>query len=130
MDARAIDHVNLAIPADRVDDALSFYRDALGFGVEDLDAYRDGDRSIFTFRLGETCVVHVSPVDDFEPPSGNNFAHVCIVLEASVDEIRDLVEREDIEVEREGNPLGATGRNPAVYVSDPFGYTLELKAAQ
>lgn len=130
METRAIDHVNLAIPVDGVEDALGFYRDALGFDVEDLAAYRNGERSIFTFRLGETSVVHVSPTDDFEPPSKRNFVHMCLVLEEPIDEIRDLAAREGLDVEREGNPLGATGRNPAVYVSDPFGYTLELKAAQ
>jgi len=50
-------------------------------------------------------------------------------LAAAVDDRIDTV-REEIEVLRESTPLGATGRNPAVYVSDPFGYTLELKQAQ
>jgi catechol 2,3-dioxygenase-like lactoylglutathione lyase family enzyme len=129
MEARAIDHLNLAIPADGVADALDFYRDSLGFGVEDLDRYRQGERSIFTFRLGDTSVIHVSPMEDFQPPSKRNFVHACIVLEASIDEIHSLTECENILVERESNPLGATGRNPAMYITDPFGYTLELKEA-
>lgn len=129
MEATHVDHVNLRIPADRIDEALSFYRDALGFGVEDLGAYRDGERPIFTFRLGERAVIHVSPTDDFEAPSGRNFAHVCIVFDATIEEVRELLDREGIEVERSGTPLGATGSNPAVYVRDPFGYVLELKEA-
>jgi hypothetical protein len=27
-----------------------------------------------------------------------------------------------------GSPLGATGEAPAVYIRDPFGYRVELKA--
>jgi catechol 2,3-dioxygenase-like lactoylglutathione lyase family enzyme len=132
MDVRAIDHVNLSIPESRVDDAVAFYRDSLGFGMEDLEAYRAGERPLFTARLGETCVIHFSPVDDaeFEPPAGANFSHVCLIVESDVEGIRDLAEREGVPVERESTPLGATGRNGALYVTDPFGYTLELKAAR
>lgn len=130
MQARAIDHVNFKIPEDRVDEALAFYRDALGFGVEDLEAYREGDRPLFSFRLGDSCVVHVSPTDDFEAPSERNLRHVCIVLEATRDEVRAALEDAGYEVRRESNPKGATGRNPALYVEDPFGYVLELKQAE
>jgi catechol 2,3-dioxygenase-like lactoylglutathione lyase family enzyme len=130
MEARAIDHVNLSMPEDRIDEALAFYRDALGFETENLDAYREGTRPLFSFRLGDTCIIHVSPTDGFEPPTGNNFDHVAIVLEASIDAIRNLLDDHGIEIERDGTPLGATGRNPAVYVRDPFGYLLELKEAQ
>lgn len=129
MKARAIDHVNLRIPDDRIDDALTFYRDALGFETENLDAYREGDRPLFTFRLGETCIIHITPTDTFEVPSGNNFNHVAIVVTASIDAVRDVLADHGIEVERDGTPLGATGKNPAVYVRDPFGYLLELKEA-
>lgn len=130
MDVRAIDHVNFLIPEDRVDEALAFYRDALGFGVEDLEAYREGDRPLFSFRLGESCVIHVSPTDEFEAPSEQNFRHVCLVVEATREEVKAKLDEAGYEVRRESNPLGATGRNPAVYVEDPFGYVLELKQAE
>lgn len=129
MKARAIDHVNLRIPEDRIDEALTFYRDALGFETENLDAYRTGTRPLFTFRLGETCVIHVTPTDTFEVPTGNNFAHVAIVVTASIDAVRDVLADHGIEIERDGTPLGATGKNSAVYVRDPFGYLLEIKEA-
>jgi catechol 2,3-dioxygenase-like lactoylglutathione lyase family enzyme len=128
METRALDHVNLAIPADGVDDAVDFYRDRLGFDLEDLAAFRAGDRPLFTVRLGDTAVIHLSPDESFSPPTGENYVHVCFVLEGTIEEIRDLAERADLSVERESNPLGATGRARALYVTDPFGYTLELKA--
>ncbi|WP_435348634.1 VOC family protein [Haloarchaeobius sp. HRN-SO-5] len=130
MDARAIDHVNVRIPADRVDEAVAFYRDGLGFETENLQAWRDGERPLFSFRLCESSVVHVSPTDGFEPPTEHNYRHYCIVLDADIDDIKTVLDEAGIEIDRESNPLGATGRNPAVYVTDPFGYKLELKAGQ
>lgn len=123
-----IDHVNIWIPEDGVEEALRFYQDVFGFEPEKLDAYQDGERTSFAFRLGETSLLHVRPKDDFERPSGRNYDHFCVVLEASIEEIRALMEEHDIEVRRESTPFGATGRAPAVYIEDPFGYVIEVKA--
>lgn len=130
MHARAIDHVNLRIPEEGVAAALEFYRDVLGFEPENLDAYRAGDRRSFSVRLGPSAVIHFRPVDSFDEPIGENFDHVAIVVEATVAEVTAQLGEADIEIEREGSPLGATGRHPAVYVRDPFGYLLELKQAR
>lgn len=130
MQADAIDHVNVRIPEERIDEAVTFYRDGLGFDTENLEAYRQGDRPLFSFRLCADAVIHVSPTDGFEPPGDANYRHYCIVIDADIDELKAVLAEADIEIQRESNPLGATGRNPAVYVEDPFGYTLELKAAR
>ena len=130
MDGKAIDHVNIKIPDDRVDDAVEFYRDGLGFEPEQLDAYLDGDRPLFSFRISDTAVLHVRPVEpaDFVAPDGANYDHFAIVLDTDIDEIRETLDDAEIEVRRTSNPLGATGRNPAAYVTDPFGFVIELKA--
>lgn len=130
MDGRAIDHVNIKIPDDRVDDAVEFYQDALGFEPEQLEAYRGGDRTLFSFRISDSAVLHVRPVEpsEFEEPDGSNYDHFAIVLDTDIDEIRDTLDDAGVEVRRTSNPLGATGRNPAAYVEDPFGFVLELKA--
>ncbi|KPN31891.1 hypothetical protein SY89_02648 [Halolamina pelagica] len=70
MEPSHLDHANLTIPADRVDDAVAFYRDALGFDLEDLDAYRAGDRPIFSIRLSATSLIHVRPSEEFDPRRG------------------------------------------------------------
>ncbi|WP_254533108.1 VOC family protein [Natrinema gelatinilyticum] len=127
MDAVSIDHVNIRIPSSRVDEAIEFYRDGLGFEPENLDAYRDGDRTIFSFRLSDRCLVHVRPVESFTPPDGNGFDHFAIVVDEPIDEVEQRLSDANIEIERVGNPLGATGRAPAVYVRDPFGYLIEIK---
>lgn len=129
MHVRAIDHVNVRIPDSGVDQAVEFYTNVLGFEPEQLDAYRAGNRTLFSFRLGDTAVLHVRPVEEFEPPSGANYDHFALVVEATVEEVKERLDDAGIEIRREGNPLGATGRAPAIYVEDPFGYVLELKEA-
>lgn len=127
MEVRHIDHVNIKIPDDEVDRAVEFYRDTLGLEPERLDAYRSGERTIFSFRLSPESILHVRPVDDFEPPSDKNFDHFAIRVGETVDQIKDRLADGDVDIERDGRPLGATGRAPAVYVRDPFGYLIEIK---
>jgi len=129
MDVRSIDHVNLRIPADGVEAALDFYRDRLGFDIEGLDRYRDGDEPFFDVRLAPAHVLHLWPTDAFEPPTGNSYDHVALVVDADVERVKDELSSAGVPVESAlGSPLGATGRAPAVYVEDPFGYRVELKA--
>jgi catechol 2,3-dioxygenase-like lactoylglutathione lyase family enzyme len=128
MDVSAIDHVNIRIPEDGVDDAVTFYRDGLGLELENLDRYRDGERTIFSVRLNEQSIVHIRPVESFTPPDGEGFDHFAIAVDEPIEAVRERLEEADIPIERDGNPLGATGRAPAVYVRDPFGYPIELKS--
>ena len=123
MIGRHIDHVNLRIPLDGVDDAKAFYGERLGFGIEDT-LYEAGEKPFFDVRLSSTAVIHLWPTAEFEPPTGTNFNHVCVVVEESIESVTD----EGVEVETElSSPRGATGEAPAVYVTDPFGYRVELK---
>ncbi|MDY6761951.1 MAG: VOC family protein [Candidatus Nanohaloarchaea archaeon] len=127
MDAARIDHVNIRIPEDGVEAAVSFYRDVLGFPPEKLDRYRAGDRTSFAFRISDAAMLHVRPVDDFSEPEEGNYDHLCIALDEDIDAVRGRLEAADVEIEREGTPWGSTGRAPAVYIRDPFNYLVELK---
>ena len=128
MQARHIDHVNLRIPADGVDDAREFYGERLGFGIEDA-LYAADEKPFFDVRLSATAVVHLWPTASFEPPTATNYDHVAVVVEESLDEIEAELDAAGVEREKTlDSPLGATGEAPAVYVRDPFGYRVELKA--
>jgi catechol 2,3-dioxygenase-like lactoylglutathione lyase family enzyme len=129
MDVAAIDHVNLTIPADGVERAVEFYGSTLGFDVENRDLYEADEKPFVPVRLAPDAVIHLAPDEAFEPPSGSGFDHVALVLEASITEIRLWLDAAGVEIERSLEPLGATGTAPAVYVRDPFGYVIELKAA-
>lgn len=128
--SQRIDHVNIRIPEGDVERAVAFYDGLLGFEPLKLDAYRAGERTSFFFRVGETSVLTIRPVETFEPPSGENLDHFCIVLEETVEELKPRLEERGVEIVREGTPFGATGRAPSVYVRDPFGYLVELKQSQ
>ncbi len=126
MQADGIDHLNLRIPADGVDRATAFYRDALGFEIEGFDRYPD-EKPFFDVRLTAGSVLHLWPTDDFEKPTRENFDHVCLRLRDDVESIESTLDDAGIAVENRSEPLGATGVAPAVYVRDPFGYRIELK---
>lgn len=128
MDPRAIDHVNLKIPADGRDRALAFYRDTLGFDAERLDQFAAGDTPFFAIRLHDRSVLHLWPDPAFEPPTGRNFDHVSIHLVETAESIRSTLHSADVPIEDDREVLGAAGEATAVYVRDPFGYLLELKA--
>lgn len=128
MEARHIDHVNLRIPPDGVDAARTFYGERLGFGIED-EPFEAGETSFFDVRLSPTAVVHLWPTEEFEPPAPvENYNHVCIAVDDDIEAITSHLDDAGVEIETElTSPLGATGQGASVYVSDPFGYRIELK---
>ncbi|MFW5999882.1 MAG: VOC family protein [Halorubrum sp.] len=128
MKARHIDHVNLRIPEDGADDAREFYGERLGFGIEGA-LYAADEKPFFDVRLSATAVIHLWPTDEFERPTKTNYDHVAVVVEEPVEEIVAELTAADIDVEKTlDSALGATGEAGAVYVRDPFGYRVELKA--
>lgn len=128
MDARAIDHATLHVPADGLADARSFYGDALGFELEGVERYRSGETPFFDVRLTPDHLLHLWPTEEFAEPGGTGYDHLALVVEQGIDEIEATLADAGVDVERRlENPLGATGRAPAVYVRDPFGYRVELK---
>ncbi len=76
-------------------------------------------------------MIHLWPTESFDPPTGENYDHVALVVEGDVGSVKAELERADVAIRNEIDaPLGATGRAPSVYVSDPFGYTVELKVSE
>ena len=130
MDVRTIDHVNLRIPTNGIENAVAFYGDRLDFGIERLDAYRGGNGSFFDVRLAPVYVIRLRPTEAFESSTGTNYNYVAVVVDSDIVSIKETLAAAGAPVANESQaPLGATGRAPAVYVDDPFGYRVELKAA-
>jgi catechol 2,3-dioxygenase-like lactoylglutathione lyase family enzyme len=122
-----IDHVNIRIPEDGVEEAVNFYGEVLGFEPMKLEEFQNDERTSFFFRISEEAVINIRPKKEFEEPSGKSFDHFCIILDEEIAEVKETLEENSIEILREGNPLGAKGRGPGVYIRDPFGYKIELK---
>jgi catechol 2,3-dioxygenase-like lactoylglutathione lyase family enzyme len=122
-----IDHVNLRIPEQGVEEVLEFYRDLLGLESWKLEDYRENNRTSFFFKIGENALINMRPKEDFERPSGKSFDHFCIVKDLDIEELKQKAEEKGFKVLRTGEPLGTQGRAPAVYLEDPFGYRIEVK---
>ncbi|MDS0299832.1 VOC family protein [Halogeometricum sp. S1BR25-6] len=130
MDVTEIDHANLHIPADGVESAVAFYRDRLGLQIENRELYEAGEKPFFSVRLAPGAVLHLQPDEEFRTPSGDGFDHLAFRVDADIEDLKAELDEAGVELDRELEPLGATGVAPAVYVTDPFGYTLELKATR
>ncbi|RLM56518.1 VOC family protein [Halobellus sp. Atlit-31R] len=128
MNATAIDHVKLHIPEDGVGTALDFYRDALGFGIDGMDLYESGEKPFFSARLAPGAVIHLQPSAEFAEPTRAAYDHVAVRIDDTIEGIEAELDDAGVEIDRHLTPLGATGVAPAVYVTDPFGYRIELKA--
>ncbi|MFB6218860.1 MAG: VOC family protein [Halobacteriaceae archaeon] len=129
MDASGIDHVTLRIPDDGVADALEFYRDGLGFDIEGMDRFRIDAQGFFAVRVGPESVLHLRPTRGFEAPGGVD--HVALDTGLDRETLAEHLEEAGIGVERRyKSHLGAEGRARSLFVEDPFGYRLELRATQ
>lgn len=116
MAVRRIDHVQLAMPAGREDEARSFYSGLLGIAEQQKPeplARRGG----CWFENGEL-KIHLGVDTDFRPARK---AHPALL----VDDLPALVDRlQAAEVPfRDDEPLDGYQR---VYVDDPFGNRIEL----
>lgn len=65
-----IDHINLRIPEEKIEEALKFYRDLIGLETWKLEEHREGQRTLFFFRIGENALINIRPKEDFKRPSG------------------------------------------------------------
>jgi catechol 2,3-dioxygenase-like lactoylglutathione lyase family enzyme len=101
MQAESIDHVNLRVPESAVDDFVAFYRDHPGFDLEYYDAYQSGERGFFYVRLGESCIVHVSPRESVPEPTGENFTHFAVLVDEPLSAVTDRLDDAGVDVETE-----------------------------
>lgn len=127
MDVHAIDHVKIRVPADGLETAVDFYGGVLGFDIENRDLYEAGDKPFVSARLNDASVLHIEPTEGFTDPSLDNYDHLALVVDGSVETLADDLREQGVEVEMKGELLGATGEALGVYVRDPFGYRIELK---
>lgn len=130
MQAHSIDHINLAFPNDRLDEVITFYVEKLGFESPFEDPYEAvaDDPGLFSLSLGPTCRLFVNPSERFNEPV-DNFRHVAVALDITPESLYELLGNEEIAIDHEAERSNdALGAYTSYYVSDPFGYTVELMA--
>ncbi len=128
---RSLDHFVLRVRD--LDGSLAFYRDILGLPIEFLDEYRAGTRPFVSARLGAQ-LIDLVPDPTYDADAARNTSgllHFCIDLEsADFDQLLPELRRRGVNV-LEDQPvprMGATGVGLSVYITDPDGYVVELKA--
>jgi catechol 2,3-dioxygenase-like lactoylglutathione lyase family enzyme len=107
-----------------VERTLAWYRDELGLTPERDDAWRAGEVLFPSLRVDATTVLDLLP----GKPDGRNIDHLCLVLAAGEDPaLLAASGRFDVTA----GPMevwGAQGMGTAVYVRDPDGMVVELRA--
>lgn len=126
---REIDHLVLRVVD--LQKMLRFYEQALGCPVE----VRRPDLGLYQLRAGRS-MIDLVPVDGklgamggaAPGAEGRNLDHLCLRVEP-FDEaaIRRQLEPYGVEVGPVEQRIGAEGRGPSIYVTDPEGNVVELK---
>jgi extradiol dioxygenase family protein len=108
-----------------------FYREVLGAMEERVVA----DIGLHQLRVGRALIDLVpvgSPLGGDEPPSRRHFnlAHYCVLIEPpDWAAVRAHLERHGVASDPPSRRYGADGYGLSLYLDDPEGNTIELKAA-
>jgi len=119
-----IDHV--VIKVTDVARTIEFYNSVLGLHVE-----RIFDRiGLYQVRCGANLIdlVQIKPGETLPEPKLRGIEHVCLSIEANLDEVIGSLEQSGAPVFM--GPMevyGAKGFGTSVYIRDPDGYEIELK---
>jgi len=126
----SIDHI--AVVVQDLDDALAFYRDALGLEVTERREVPEEQVAIASLSLGDTSIELIEPllgesgVARFLEKRGEGLHHICLNVDdiaAAMDQLRDA--GADLVTERPRT--GADGRRYAfIHPKSAHGVLLEL----
>lgn len=127
---QGIDHIVLRVR--ELARALEFYRDVLGCRLEREEA----SVGLTQLRAGRSLIDLVTldgPLGRGSPPApgAHNVEHFCLTL-APFDEprLRAWLEAHGVRTEAAAQRYGAEGQGPSLYIADPDGNRVELKAAR
>lgn len=119
-----LDHIVLR--CSDIERSLAFYVDELGLEPERVDEWRAGDALFPSVRITPTTIIDLfggltGPVE----PVAANLDHLCVVIEpADLDEVAAAFPG----AVKGDHLFGAQGYASSVYVKDPDGNTVELRA--
>ena len=120
-----IDHVVLQITD--VEGSLFFYTEILGLAVERVIE----DMGLYQVRCGRS-LIDLRALEDGTILAGKDergIDHLCLHMHGDIDEIVRHLKANEVPIVMGPVELyGATGYGTSVYVTDPNGHTIELKA--
>ncbi len=119
-----IDHVVLRVSD--LERTTAFYQSVLGLSVERIfDAI-----GLYQVRCGANLIdlLTLKPGETLPAPELRGIEHLCLSIEADLDEVIESLARLDTPVIR--GPMevyGSKGFGTSIYIRDPDGYEIELK---
>jgi catechol 2,3-dioxygenase-like lactoylglutathione lyase family enzyme len=119
--AAALDHFVLVV-AD-VERTMAWYQEHLGLDPMRVDEWRAGEVPFPSLRVTADTIIDVIPGHD---GATGHLDHVCFVV--SQDDLASFREQSGVTIEDEGERFGARGMASSVYVRDPDGLVVELRA--
>lgn len=114
-----LDHIVLRC-AD-VERSLAFYGETLGLEPERVEEWRRGEVLFPSVRITPTTIIDLFPAAH----EGTNMDHVCLVIDPT--DLDALAAEFPGSTKAEGL-FGAQGYTSSVYIKDPDGNTVELRA--
>lgn len=120
-----IDHVVLQITD--IEGSLFFYTEILGLAVERVIE----DMGLYQVRCGRS-LIDLRALEEGSVLAGKDqrgIDHLCLHMHGDIDEIVRHLKANEVPIVMGPVELyGATGYGTSVYVTDPNGHTIELKA--
>lgn len=117
---KGIDHV-VVVCAD-VERSVAWYRDKLGLEPLRLEAFRAGTVPFVSMKISESALIDLVPGER----TGENVDHFSLYVEGN---LGAAAASGEFEVVRPPKVIfGAQGDGPGMYVRDPDGNLIELKA--
>ena len=126
----SVDH--FAVVVDDIEEALNFYRDALGLPVIERRTVTQEGVEVASVSLGETSLELVRPLDGesgvarFLKKRGEGLHHVCLTVD-DIDAALERLRREGAELINEEPQIGADGTRYAfIHPRSAHGVLVEL----
>jgi catechol 2,3-dioxygenase-like lactoylglutathione lyase family enzyme len=119
--ASALDHFVLVVSD--VERSLAWYQHHLGLDGVRLEEWRSGEAPFPSLRVDPSTIIDFVPG---EPGKGGHLDHICFVV--SQHELDELRRAGELTVLEEGPRFGARGVAESIYVEDPDGLTVEMRA--
>lgn len=120
--ASALDHLVLVV-AD-VERSLAWYSHHLGLDGVRVEEWRTGEAPFPSLRVDDATILDLVAGDP--STEGQRLDHICFV--ASSSDLEALRAAPTITVDDEGERFGARGIAHSIYVRDPDGLTVEVRA--
>jgi len=127
---RDLDHFVLRVRD--LDASLRFYRDLLGLPVESEERYRAGALPFVSLRIGGQ-LLDLVPDPTYDPAARatSGFLHFCITAGGDFGAVVRALREAGVALLHDEPVLrgGARGEGLSIYVEDPDGYVVEVKAS-